>query len=130
MPTRTLQRDPRARCAIRQGLASALVGAALLAGCGGNEKDSSRGGGMDAVAIEEFEFQAERVEVDAGTRVTWTNRDAAPHTATAADVEQRASFDTQVIREGKSAGVTFDKPGEYAYICDLHPFMKGTVVVR
>jgi plastocyanin len=72
----------------------------------------------------------ERIEVDAGTRVTWTNGDSAPHTATAADDTQRASFDTRVVDEGKSAAVTFEKPGEYAYICDLHPFMKGTVVVR
>ena len=72
----------------------------------------------------------ERTEVDAGTKVTWTNRDDAPHTATAADDAQREMFDTGVIKKDKSAAVTFDRPGEYAYICDLHPFMKGTVVVK
>jgi plastocyanin len=73
----------------------------------------------------------ERMEVDAGAAIVWDNRDTAPHTATAADDAQRASFDTKVVKEGaKSQAVTFDKPGEYAYICDLHPFMKGTVVVR
>ena len=70
----------------------------------------------------------ERVEVDAGTSVVWDNRDAAPHTATAADEK---TFDTKVLKKAqKSRAVTFDKPGEYAYICDLHPFMKGTVVVK
>jgi plastocyanin len=70
----------------------------------------------------------ERMEVDAGATVVWQNRDSAPHTATAADEEL---FDTKVLNKGrKSKPVTFDKPGEYAYICDLHPFMKGTVVVR
>jgi plastocyanin len=68
-----------------------------------------------------------RVEVEAGTSVTWENRDSAPHTATAADEK---TFDTKVLNKGKSKAVTFDKAGEYAYICDLHPFMKGTVVVR
>ena len=68
------------------------------------------------------------MEVDAGAAVTWENRDDAPHTATAAD---ERTFDTKVLKKGaKSKPVTFDKPGEYAYICDLHPFMKGTVVVR
>jgi plastocyanin len=70
------------------------------------------------------------VQVDAGTKVTWTNRDSAPHTATAADDAQREAFDTKVIKHNASASVVFDKPGTYAYICDLHPFMKATVVVR
>ena len=73
----------------------------------------------------------ERVEVDAGTSVVWQNRDSAPHTATAADDAERAAFDTKVVKEGQgSTPVTFGKPGTYAYICDLHPFMKGAVVVR
>jgi len=71
-----------------------------------------------------------KVEVDAGTKVVWQNDDRAPHTATAADDTQRSSFDTQVIKQGGSATVTFDRPGTYAYVCDLHPFMKGTVVVK
>ena len=71
------------------------------------------------------------VEVDAGTSVVWDNRDTAPHTATAADDAHRSAFDTKVIKEGqKSRAVTFDKPGRYTYICDLHPFMKATVVVK
>jgi plastocyanin len=72
-----------------------------------------------------------RVEVDAGTSVVWDNRDTAAHTATAADDAQRARFDTEVVEESsESAPVKFDAPGEYAYVCDLHPFMKGTVVAR
>ncbi len=73
----------------------------------------------------------ESVEVDAGTSVVWDNGDSAPHTATASDDAQRATFDTKVVKEGaKSQPVKFDEPGRYAYICDLHPFMKGAVVVR
>jgi plastocyanin len=26
--------------------------------------------------------------------------------------------------------VTFDKPGSYAYICNVHPWMTGTVTVK
>jgi plastocyanin len=70
------------------------------------------------------------VQVGAGTEVTWSNKDSSPHTATAADDAQRESFDTKVIKQNASASVTFDKPGTYAYICDLHPYMKATVVVK
>ena len=104
----------------------------LLSGCGGDDGESSSdGGGPRTVAIEEFKYAPETVEVDAGASVVWNNRDSAPHTATAADDSQRATFDTQVVKKAaKSRAVTFDEPGRYAYICDLHPFMKGTVVVR
>ena len=88
------------------------------------------GGGRKTVAIEDFKFMPERIEVKAGTTVTWTNRDSAPHTATAADDAQRELLDTKVIKQDKSASVTFKKPGTYSYICDLHPFMKATVTVR
>jgi plastocyanin len=102
----------------------------LLAGCGGGGGGPSDGGGPRTVAIKDFKFAPERIEVAKGTRITWTNGDRAPHTATAVSDAQRGSFDTQVIRQGKSAPVAFDRSGTYAYHCDLHPFMKATVVVR
>jgi plastocyanin len=76
-------------------------------------------------------FEPARIEVPAGTSIVWTNRDDAPHTATAADTAARSQFDTGVVKkDARSKPVKFAKPGEYAYICDLHPFMKATVVVR
>ena len=65
----------------------------------------------------------------AGTSIVWDNRDTATHTATAAD--DAKSFDTEILQPGrKSRPIAFDRRGEFAYICALHPFMKGTVVVR
>jgi plastocyanin len=63
--------------------------------------------------------------VPVGARVTWTNLGAQPHTATAAD----GSFDSGPVTPGTSASVTFATPGTFAYICSLHPSMKGFVVV-
>jgi plastocyanin len=31
---------------------------------------------------------------------------------------------------GATFKATFDQPGEYRYICELHPGMKGRVVVE
>ena len=77
--------------------------------------------------IDEFKFMPAKIEVDAGAKIVWDNKDTASHTATASDDK----FDTDVVRKGdKSKALSFDTPGTYAYICDLHPFMKGTVVVR
>jgi plastocyanin len=78
-----------------------------------------------SVEIKGFAFNPATITVPVGTTVTWTNQDAAPHTATADD----KSFDTGRLDQGKSGSVTFDKPGTYTYTCTFHPNMKGTVVV-
>jgi plastocyanin len=77
------------------------------------------------VEIKDFAFNPGTIEVPAGTTVTWTNQDFAPHTATADD----GSFDTGRLDQGQTGSVTFDQPGTYTYTCTFHPNMKGTVVV-
>ncbi|MEA2596390.1 MAG: hypothetical protein QOF01_2859 [Thermomicrobiales bacterium] len=77
------------------------------------------------VTIQGFAFEPPTLEVPVGTTVTWTNEDVAPHTATAED----GAFDTGQLDEGQDASHTFDQPGSYAYRCDFHPEMQGTVVV-
>ena len=79
-----------------------------------------------AVAIEEFKFVPGDVTVDVGTTVTWTNEDAAPHTATADD----GSFDTGDLRQQDAGEVTFRKAGSFAYFCEFHKFMRATITVR
>jgi len=79
-----------------------------------------------SVAIEGFAFSPQSVTVNVGDTVTWTNGDAAPHTATAGD----GSFDTGTISQGQSGSATFDTAGTFAYICEIHPTMTGTVEVQ
>ena len=79
-----------------------------------------------AVTIENFAFNPASVTVTAGATVTWTNNDAAPHTATGDGGE----FDTGTIASGGSASVTFDTPGTYTYHCTIHPNMTATIIVE
>lgn len=65
------------------------------------------------------------IEINPGTTVTWTNNDAVIHTVT--DVEK--TFDSEFIQAGETWQYTFEKPGQYDYLCTLHPWMKGTVSV-
>jgi plastocyanin len=58
--------------------------------------------------------------------VTWSNDDPAPHTVTAED----GDFDSDILDGGQSFSFTFDEPGTYTYLCNVHPDMKGTVKVR
>lgn len=71
-----------------------------------------------------MKFIPERVEVAAGERITWVNRDIVPHTVTGKGIESGE------LAEGKSFSTVAKAPGETPYICRLHPVMKGTIVVR
>jgi plastocyanin len=66
------------------------------------------------------------VTVAAGSTLTWTNLDKAPHTATARD----DSFDTGTLKKDDSADVVLDRPGTYEYFCRFHQFMNGTIEVE
>lgn len=78
-----------------------------------------------AVAISGFSYSPETITVAVGDTVTWTNSDAQAHTATAND----GSFDTDAINNGASQSVTFSTAGTFAYHCEFHADMAGTVVV-
>jgi len=65
------------------------------------------------------------IEINSGTTVTWINNDTAIHTVT----DTTKTFDSKFIQAGGTWQHTFEKPGEYAYVCALHPWMKGTVSV-
>lgn len=71
-----------------------------------------------------MKFVPARIEVAVGQTVTWTNRDFVPHSVTAPGIE---SGD---LAEGKSWSMVAKEKGEIAYICRLHPVMKGVVVVK
>ena len=71
-----------------------------------------------------MKFVPERLEVTAGDTITWTNYDLVPHSVTAPGLE---SGD---LAEGKSWSLVARRKGEIAYICRLHPLMRGTVVVK
>jgi len=71
-------------------------------------------------------FGPKRIEIPVGGTVTWTNNDPLVHTITADD----GSWDSGPIEPGKTWSRTFTQPGEYAYHCTPHPFMRALIVVR
>jgi amicyanin len=79
----------------------------------------------NAVTIENFKFDPASVTVPVGSTVTWTNKDEEPHTVAAKD----GSFHSSSLDTKGTYSFTFTKPGTYDYICSIHPFMTGTVVV-
>ncbi|MCP2336812.1 cupredoxin domain-containing protein [Actinomadura rupiterrae] len=82
--------------------------------------------GPNEVSIGGFAFGPAKLTVKRGTTVTWTNRDEDPHTVTASATGGPRS---PALVAGASFRFTFTKPGTFTYICTIHPFMHGTVVV-
>src|SRR4051812_33729111 len=78
-----------------------------------------------SVAIKDFSFGPSSTTVQAGDTVTWVNNGPTDHTATASN----GSFATGTLKKGQGGSLTCNSAGPFSYICSLHPFMKGTVVV-
>ena len=64
------------------------------------------------------------LQIEAGQTVTFYNDDDKEHTATGSD------WDTGDLHPGDTAEVTFDEPGSFAYSCQYHPVMMGTIEVQ
>ena len=82
--------------------------------------------GANDVAISGFTFGPGAVKVTAGQSVTWTNADDTPHQISLVGASGKRS---DVMLKGQTATLQFDEAGNIAYICGLHPGMKGTIEV-
>jgi plastocyanin len=101
---------------------------------GGGYGSSGNGGGAAPAApaapaggsIEISGFQFGTTTVGAGGQVSVSNRDGAPHTATADD----GSFDSGQVGGGSTGSfVAPAQPGTYTFHCEIHPDMSGTLTV-
>lgn len=81
----------------------------------------------NAVSITNFAFSPAALTVKAGTTVTWTNKDSDAHTVTSQG--SGGPLASAALATGQSYSYTFTKPGTYAYLCTIHPFMTATVTV-
>jgi plastocyanin len=77
------------------------------------------------VNIASFAFLPAKISAAVGKPLTFLNSDDTPHQIAVADGPK-----TAVFLRGQRASLTFDKAGEYAYICGLHPSMKGVIEVK
>ena len=79
----------------------------------------------NAVNIDNFAFVPATVTVKAGSTVTWTNKDEDPHTV----VADGGAFRSEALGSGGTYSFTFPTAGTFDYVCSIHPFMRGNVVV-
>ena len=77
------------------------------------------------VNIAAFAFLPAKISAAVGRALTFVNSDDSPHM-----IRVSNGPSTGVFLRGQRASLTFDKPGEYNYICGLHPTMKGVIEVK
>ncbi len=72
------------------------------------------------------------VRIERGTTISWMNIDKDPHTVTdgTPDSKWGQVFDSGLMRQGALYKFTFTESGTYPYLCALHPWMYGTIVVE
>lgn len=87
---------------------------------------SAAGSVAPTVHIRNFAYVPARLTVTAGTTVRFVNDDSEAHTVTAASGR---TFDSGGLDSGETWTHPFATPGAYGYLCALHPYMRGTIVV-
>ena len=78
------------------------------------------------VQIDNFAFTPATLTVTAGTTVTWKNDDDSPHRIG----DKNGTFKSAALDTDDTFSHTFAAPGEYPYICTIHPYMVGKIIVK
>ncbi|MFX0574283.1 cupredoxin domain-containing protein [Nocardia nepalensis] len=102
-----------------------MTGSAPTAAAASTTTSAAASTTANTVDIQNFVFAPAKLTVPVGTTVTWTNKDEEPHTVAAND----ASFRSPGMGHNANFTFVFNTPGTFDYICTIHPFMHGTVVV-
>lgn len=110
--------------------ATLLPLAVVLPACSSSSKPKPAAAAPAAgsgIVIRNFSFSPNPLKVAAGAAVQVKDADGTAHTVQADD---KASFDTGRIEGGATKSITAPtKPGTYSYHCNIHDYMKGTLVV-
>jgi plastocyanin len=112
-----------------------VVGAGEQAGSSAHHHDDVASPRMIPITARRLAFDTTRIEVEAGvaSAIHLSNRDSVAHNISVYGASGRGApyASGAVVPEGEDGHVSvrISRPGLYAFRCDLHPSMKGTVRV-
>lgn len=117
----------RGRAAATLLTSSLLLGALTLGATASASAGTGRMASHHTVVITNFMFMPMTLRVAPGAEIKVTNTDWVKHTLTATN----GWFTTQSITHDHSKYFRAPtKPGTYHYICNIHQFMSGTIIVK
>jgi plastocyanin len=82
-------------------------------------------GSPNTISIENYSFNPNNLTVSPGTNVTWINNQNVAHR-----VVEQGLFDSGILQQGQSFTYRFTNVGTYDYICGIHTYMKGKIIVQ
>jgi plastocyanin len=77
------------------------------------------------ITIKDFEFSPRDLEISAGAKVVWVNKDEEPHKV----AEVKNAFISEPLDTDGQFAHVFRTAGKFEYFCTLHPRMTGKIVV-
>jgi len=105
---------------------AALLAAALPRLTAAGETAVKAAASTATVQIDNFTFTPATLTVAAGTTVTWKNEDDSPHRIGDKD----GTFKSAALDTDDTFSHLVATPGVYPYICTIHPYMAGKIVVK
>ena len=112
----------RVSAPLRVTLAALLAVAGTACGQASNGAGAAEPVAGTQVDVVDNAFEPSNLQVDAGDTVTWVWSGSNDHNVVgdefASDIQQAGTFE-----------YTFHEPGEFDYVCALHPGMEGTITV-
>lgn len=105
-----------------------MCGAPLLRGGHAAAAVAAAPARQAAITIRNYSFDPAVMKVAAGATVTWSNSDGDVHTIKSQEGPE--AFQSPALDSGGHYSFTFRHPGTYKYICSVHPFMHGVIVVQ
>ena len=113
-----------------------ITGATVsIAGCTSSSSNPSPGpvtstitstSSQNSVAIQNYAFNPSTLTIQKGANVTWKNYDSVQHTV----VSDSSAFSSPLLNTGNTYTFQFNDSGSFPYYCSIHPYMKGTIVVK
>ncbi len=110
-------------------VATLFVSSCLLAGCSSPSEQSVVApapvdNSVTTVMISNNAYSPAKVVINAGQTVQWHNNDPVDHTVSS------DYLGSNKITPGQTYSFQFINPGDYKYTCEIHPNMRGEVVVK
>ena len=80
------------------------------------------------VTIHAYSFDPGNLTIARGAKVVWINKDEDVHTIKSQDGPE--AFQSPALDSGGRFELRLRHAGTYHYVCSVHPFMHGTIIVR
>ncbi len=108
------------------------VAALLIAGSPVRHAVRVQADGVVGISMQGNAFLPRTTTISAGTTVVWENDEDPNGTNVRHDVlaDDYVSWGSDYIAPGGTYAHTFDTPGTFTYLCDLHDGMEATIIVQ